>query len=35
MEYRQAERHRFLIPTYKGSIPFTPNFYKNAYSSIG
>ena len=25
MEYSQVERHRFLIPTCKGSNPFTPN----------
>jgi hypothetical protein len=24
MEYSQVERHRFLIPTFKGSNPFTP-----------
>ena len=25
MEFSQVERHRFLIPTCKGSNPFTPN----------
>ena len=27
MEYSQVERHRFLIPTCKGSNPFTPNIH--------
>ena len=32
LEYSQVERHRFLIPTCKGSNPFTPKTARHTYS---
>lgn len=37
MEYSQVERHRFLIPTCKGSNPFTPiytQYYSNTHTIL-
>ena len=33
MEYSQVARHPFLIRTFKGSNPFTPNFRRGEYNS--